>query len=354
MKNMLDRIVISPDVSIKEALKRIDDAAMKILFVCNDKEYLIGSLTDGDIRRRLLSGGDLKEEISSCYNRSPIYVTERDYTTGSIKKLMLEQTLEVIPVVDKETKKIKKILCWNDIFKETEVSSKALDVPVVIMAGGMGKRMDPFTKVLPKPLIPLGEKTIIEVIIDNFVRSGAKDFFVTLNYMGQMVKNYFDSAKRDYNISFISEEEFLGTAGSLKLLPASLNDTFLVSNCDIIVNLDYADLVKFHRERRNALTVVGSIQHHRIPYGVISFEREGKILNIEEKPEFDFTVNTGVYVLSKEILSHIPHNTNFDMTHLIERLLNEDKRVGVYPVSQKSYTDIGNIEDYKKFTKRLA
>lgn len=168
-----------------------------------------------------------------------------------------------------------------------------------------------------------------------------------------MVRTYFDSIEKNYTVEYIWEKEFTGTAGSLKLLPPNLKNTFIVSNCDIIVDLDYADLLKFHRKNKNFLTVVGSIQHYRIPYGIVKFGEKGRMKEINEKPEFDFTINTGLYVLDKRALSFIPENKRFDMTEFIQLLLGKKENVGVYPVSQKSYIDVGQWEEYRKYTEKL-
>lgn len=352
MNDIVAKIKVLSNISIKEALKKIDETGHRILFVCDENGFLKGSLTDGDIRRKILRTGDIHGKIINCFNRNPVFVTKSNRTLEVAKKLMLEKAVDVLPVVN-NNKKIVDIIFWKDIFEEENVSNKRLSIAVVIMAGGKGERLDPFTKILPKPLIPVGEKPIVEIIMDKFRQHGVKDFYITLNYKGEMVKNYFESTKKDYKIHYIWEKLFLGTAGSLKLLPSDLGDTFIVSNCDIIVDADYIDLLRFHRKNKNILTVVGSIQHYKIPYGIVQFEKGGMIKEIKEKPEFDFTVNTGVYVLSNKTLSYIPSNKYLDMTDFMQVLLNEKENVGVYPVSQKAYVDIGQWEEYKKYTEKL-
>jgi len=353
LKDIVDKIKISPEASIKEALKGIDEVGWAILFVCDEDGCLQGSLTDGDIRRWILKEGELKEKISSCFNRNPVTVVRDNYTLDDVRKLMLEKTVDVVPVIDSR-RKIVDILCWKDVFDNDVVTYKQINVPVVIMAGGKGERLGPFTKILPKPLIPLGEKPAIKVIMDRFIQYGVKHFYVTLNHKGEMVKIYFESEKNDFELDYIWEKKFLGTAGSLKLLPPAIGDTFIVSNCDVIIKADYSDLLRFHSKNKNLLTVVGSIYHQQIPYGIINFEKEGKIKHIQEKPEFDFTVNTGLYIMSSTVLDFIPENTHFDMTDLIQVLLENGENVGVYPISQKSYVDIGQLEEYKEALGRLV
>lgn len=352
-EEIISKIRVLPDISIKEALKAIDKAAWRILFVCDENGRLKGSLTDGDIRRRILQKGDLQEKISICFNRQPISIMKDSMDTNELKKLMLEKVVDVLPVVD-EQNRIVDLIRWEDVFKENKTAEQVIDIPVVVMAGGKGERFDPFTKILPKPLIPIGDKPMIEVIMDKFIEHGVRHFYLTLNYKGEMVKLYFDGMHKACRIDFIMEDEFLGTAGSLVLLPDSLKDSFIVSNCDIIVDVDYVDLIRFHKKNNNVVTVVGSIQHHRIPYGIIEFEKGGKISDVQEKPEYDFTVNTGVYVLSKSALGFIPHNKHFDMTDLIHLLTKQGLNVGVYPVSQRSYIDIGQWEYYRKHTSKLV
>ena len=352
MKKVIEEIMIRANISIKEALRKIDANRKGALFVCDVDGVLLGALTDGDIRRRILGGGNLADTVDCCYNHDPVFVVEGHYTIDEIKRLMLDKTVAIVPVIDMN-RCIIDILSWKDVFQDEAVTFKKIAVPVVIMAGGRGERLGPFTKILPKPLIPVGEKPIIEIIIDKFSQHGVNEVYLTLNYKGEMIKNYLESIEKNYQLRYIWEKDFLGTAGSLGLLPADIGDTFMVSNCDIIVDVNYADLLHFHRHNDNILTVVGAFQNYKIPYGIINFENEGKIKSIQEKPEFDLTVNTGMYVLSHRALTFIPENKPFDMTELVQVLLAVDENVGVYPVSQKSYGDVGQMEEYKKVISQL-
>jgi dTDP-glucose pyrophosphorylase len=352
MNGIIEKYTVRPEMSIKETFKKIDESGIGNIFVCAPDGVLLGSLTDGDLRRRILQAGDLQEMVEHCYNRDPIYLVEGGYVGEDVRELMLGRTIEVIPVVDRD-KIIIDVLFWKDVFLEERDFYGKTDVSVVIMAGGEGKRLDPFTKILPKPLIPIGEKPMIEIVIDRFVKQGVKNFYITLNYKGDMIRVYFDSLKKGYSVKYIWEEEFLGTAGSLKALPSGVGGTFLVSNCDIVVKADYSDFIRFHENSKNILTVAGSIYHHKLPYGVIHFGKEGKIENIQEKPELDFTVNTGVYVLSRDAVKFIPEGKKFDMTDLIQELLKKNENVGVYPVSQSSYIDVGQWDGYKSHVEKM-
>jgi NDP-sugar pyrophosphorylase family protein len=265
---------------------------------------------------------------------------------------MIENKIEAIPIVDTEHR-VSDIFIWSNLFDGSKRHVEKIDVPVVIMAGGKGERLDPFTKIFPKALIPVGEKPIVEVIMDRFSQCGVKEFYLSVNYKGAMIKSYFENTKLPYDVAFIWEKEFLGTAGSLSLLGEGFPSTFFVSNCDILVDADYTDILRFHKKNENDLTMIGSFRHHVIPYGVIEFSTNGAVKEISEKPEYDFSVNTGVYVMEKTILAYIPKDKLFHVTQLIQELLKGDKRVGVYPVSEKSYIDIGQWEKYRENVRRF-
>jgi NDP-sugar pyrophosphorylase family protein len=251
--------------------------------------------------------------------------------------------------------KVVDYIIWDEVFAEQKRPPKngKIKVPVIVMAGGKGTRLEPFTKILPKPLIPVNDKPILELIIEEFRRQGGKKYYLILNSKGEMIKAYFNGIQKDYELKYVLESDFLGTAGGLRLLNKLDSDIFIVSNCDVIVKADYQQVIKLHKKQNASMTILSSIQHHKIPYGVINFREKGSVTDIHEKPEYTVTINTGIYVLNKDILKLIPRNEYFDMTDLIKALIDNDKKVITYPVNENDYIDIGQWEEYKKAVEKL-
>jgi len=346
----MKEITIPANISVKEALKKIDLCAIKVVFVIDDNDLLLGSLTDGDTRRFILSGGNIESSIDGVFNEKPFSLTENNFSNEELKQAFTQRKIEVIPIVDKNGI-YKSYYTWDSVLGKSDAfinfdSSALNNIPVVIMAGGKGTRMKPFTDILPKPLIPIKEKPIMDWIIEQFFKYGAQQFYATLNYKGKMIEAYYASIDKKYKIGFKWEDDFFGTAGSLKLLINDISGTFIVSNCDIIVKANYEDIIKFHNESKAMMTVVSSIQHHQLPYGVLEFGENGVITNILEKPEYTHAINTGVYILEKQCLDLIPDNKFFHITHLMEALIAEGKKVITYPVNENDYIDFGQWEEY--------
>jgi dTDP-glucose pyrophosphorylase len=348
-----NNIFIKVKTTIKHALKLMDKMGAKTLFVVDKDNYLLGVVSGGDIRRSLLKGHNLDGGVEAIMNKEPLTV-DATISTEVVKKLMIDNKFEAIPVVDSKNQ-IKEILLWHKVFNEKRVVvAKEIDIPVVIMAGGKGTRLDPFTRILPKPLIPIGDKAIIEIIMDEYLKFGMKEFYISVNFKSKMIKAFFEERDNDYKLHYIYEEKPLGTAGSLKLLKDKINRPFFVSNCDIIIDDDYSQIYDFHVKEKNALTLVASIQHHVIPYGVCEIEEGHKLKGIIEKPEYDLWVNTGMYLLNPEMIDEIPDDEFFHITDLISKAMKKGYKVGVYPVSEKSWIDIGHWSEYKSAVEKLT
>jgi len=347
----LKKVLIKPEQSIKLVLKHMDLVGEKTMFVVDKENKLLGTVTDGDIRRWVLKGRSLLVSISKVMNCNPISLTN-DFKQEQAKTIMVKKEIECLPIIDDE-KRVISAVWWMDLFKNKLKKLKSLKLPVVIMAGGEGVRLHPFTKILPKPLMPIGDKPIIEIIISRFFDYGCKDFYLSLNYKSSIIKAYFSDFDHIYKINYIIESKPLGTAGGLHFLKNRIKKTFFVSNCDILIEADYADILKFHRKKKNKITLVSSMKNFTIPYGVCEIQGGGVLKNIREKPEYDFLVNTGMYVLEAEVLEDIPKNAFFNITDLINDYLQKGEKVGVYPVSGKSWLDMGQFEALQETLKRF-
>lgn len=353
-KEEFDLLLIDGNDVIKDGIKRLEQSENKILFVVESQGELIGSLTDGDVRRWILNGGNnFNEAVCNVCYRDTFFVNE-GYNINNVKEEILKRKIHFVPVLGAK-KKIKEFIVWDDLFKEYEVTreKETLNVPIVIMAGGKGTRLDPFTKILPKPLIPIGDKTILELIIDKFLKYQVNYFYVSINHKAKIIKSYFEEIAPPYKLFYIEEEKPLGTGGSLKYLVGKISGPFFVTNCDIIIDANYSDILKQHVIMKNLITIVASIKYYNIPYGICEIENGGNLIQIKEKPELNFLINTGMYVLDGSCLNLIPENEFFNITQLIEKIKSAGGKVGIYPISENSWIDTGEWSEYKNAIEKL-
>ena len=321
-------LTINPNITISHAMKALDATAKKCMLVVTKNNELLGTLTDGDLRRSILSGLKFSEKITKIYNTNPTFLLQGSYTTREAEHLLKNKELNLIPIVN-ENNVVVDYVTWSTLDNDSPLLKTLENVPVVIMAGGKGTRLEPFTKILPKPLVPVHEKPIIEHIIDRFLNVGCIDFYLMVNYKGRILKAYFEELQPKYQVKFIEELEPLGTAGSLRYLERLVDQPFFVSNCDIIVKTDYASLYEFHQKGGYDVTLVASAKDYIIPYGTCELNAEGHLAHINEKPHYDFLINTGLYVLNPEVLKLIPKNKFFHITQLIEDVKENGKKVEV-------------------------
>ncbi len=341
-------VFISPGSTLKQALRALSQSGGKCLVVTDEKRELLGTLTDGDLRKAILKGKKLSDSIASIYQTQPIFFVEGVNKKEEAKRIFLEQKFDMIPVVNQEGR-VSDVLSWSKVFNNGErPSRRQMEAPVVIMAGGKGTRMEPFTKVLPKPLIPINEKPVIEHIIQRFTGVGVREFVLTLNYKARIMKAYFEELQPEYTIDFVEEMEPLGTASSLKSLEGRFQRPFFVTNCDIIVKADYPDIYEFHLKGDYDITLVASMKNYTIPYGTCELNGEGHLHRIHEKPEYDFLVNTGLYVVNPEVLRLIPEGLQYHITHLIEDAKGLGGQVGVFPIDDDAWIDVGQWAEYQK------
>ncbi len=353
MLSAINKHTIVASESIRNAIKQMDVNDVNFLVVITPDKKAVGVFTSGDFRRAVLTGLDIKEEVSKIVKKDFLHLN-KGYLKKEVYRIFEDRMVNDLPVL--HNGKLVDIVHRKDFFTEDEAGnrkSKIKNLRVVIMAGGKGKRLDPFTRILPKPLIPLGNDPVIKVIMDEFGKFGMNSFFISLNDKGRMVKAYFHEHEFLYRITYIDEDKALGTAGALKYLRGKISGTFFVSNCDIIVRTNYESLYKFHKKGSYDMTLVGSMQQYTIPYGVCDIDNCGVLKGIREKPEYDFLVNAGLYLLEPAVLQYIPENKYFDMNDLIRKVQDSGLKVGVFPVSEKSWIDVGQWEEYANTLRQL-
>lgn len=342
----LNDYIVDVKCPIIDVMEKININAKGIVYVV-DKGALIGSITDGDIRRYILDKGNLNESAIVIANQNVKYLFED--SEENIVKTEKEFQVLSLPIVNQKREIIK--IYFRDEVVENE--KEKLSIPVVIMAGGKGTRLYPYTQILPKPLIPIGDKTITEHIMGRFEEYGCNKFTMIINYKKHFIRTYFDDSENNLNVSFVEEEQFLGTGGGLKLLENKINSTFFMTNCDILIEEDYFKILKYHKKNENIITMVCAVKKMVIPYGTVEIAEDDKVIGFKEKPEFSFITNTGFYVLEPEFIKMIPENTFVHITDIIQQCIDEGRKVGVYKVSEDKWLDMGQLEELEKMRRRL-
>lgn len=345
--------IVSEEMSLMETMKVIDNNASGNAFLCRDG-ILLAAVSDGDIRRSLMNGKDITSPVREIANYHPVYLYRKD--SRKAEELMKEKMITALPIVDEQ----KKIVDIRFLLKKQPLLNKSLKTPVVIMAGGKGTRLKPYTDILPKPLIPIGDKTITEHIISHFSKFGCHDFYMIINYKKNFIKAYFmDSANQETQrempkLHFVEEEQFMGTGGGIALVREAVRETFFLSNCDILVNADYEEILQKHKECNNLITIVCARKRVVIPYGTVEIKEDGSVAKFKEKPSFEFYTNTGFYVIEPAFLSRIPENTHIDITDVIEGCIKDGERVGTYLIDEEDWMDMGQFEELEKMKERMG
>ncbi len=346
----LEKYLISPETTVKEAIARIEQSGRKTAIVADNNKKVIGIFTDGDMRRYLLKNGDLSAPVKEAMNPNPIVFNENQ--KEEVKQQLEQRGLLVYPIVNDDGQLVN-LVYWQDKNADIHPTQHLPeDVNVVIMAGGEGTRLYPYTKVLPKPLIPIDDQPICTHVINSFKKFGCKNFSLILNHKSNMIKAYYNDIDKDYKLNYEVEDKFLGTAGGLFLLKNKFKNTCFVSNCDILVDADYSCIYKWHKKEHNLITMVCALKEIKIPYGVVNSKPNGEIEGIEEKPAFSFLINVGVYLVEPEVINNLKGEF-IHMTDLAQKYIAENKKIGVFPISPNDWLDMGQIKEMENMTKKL-
>jgi dTDP-glucose pyrophosphorylase len=342
----LAELSVDQNASLLEVMRLMDQRERKALLVL-EGEHFRSLVSIGDIQRAIIRQVPLETPVKEIL-RSRVRVSHADEPFAVIRRRMLEHRAEVMPVIDAEGRLVR-VHEWTEVFAEAGPEHASLkDVPVVIMAGGEGRRLRPITHVIPKALIPVGKQPIIEEIMDRFHLAGVGEFHVSVRYKAEMIQQYLNERNKPYQIHYLRESRPLGTAGSLKLLPPKLDRTFFVSNCDILVDADYSEILRMHREQGNEITAVAALNVQSVPYGVFECDRTGRLTGLREKPSLSFLVNVGLYVLEPSLRKALPADRPTPITDLLEQVRRRGGRVGVFPITEGAWVDIGEWHAYFK------
>jgi len=336
--------IINEKTTLLKSLSILNKADIKCLIITDKENKVKGTLTDGDIRRSILRNIDLNSKIKNIYNKKFKFFFVNKYNRKKIRSILenKENHIDVIPIL-KKSKKLEKLFTLKNFKKIDQGSKKNIfDTKVVIMAGGLGKRLLPLTKKIPKALIKFKDKTFLEIILESFFIQGFKDFSITLFHKKKLIQNYLNKNKK-YSVECLNEPKPLGTAGGLKYLKKNSAKYFMVTNCDNFYKINYNNLLNYHKKFKYDFTVVASKKTLRLPYGICKVNKE-KFLSLVEKPEYSNLVNSGLYVLSKKILKNIK-NKKMDMNELIEIINKKKYKIGVYPIDEKSWIDVGTLSN---------
>ncbi len=331
--------IVKETATILDVLDTINKNGRGIAYVCEGTR-LIAAITDGNIRRHILENGDLNDTVDKIANYEPKYISRKDEIDPF--EYMTEKHVSSIPILNSKHE----IITIKFLNKDEDVHTVSnLDLPVVIMAGGKGTRLQPLTNVLPKPLIPIGDKTITEIIMDKFREFGCNRFNMIVNYKKDLIRAFFAENPNAYDVSFVEEKEFLGTGGGLYLVKEMYDGPFFFTNCDILIIDDYGEIVKQHTEDERIITMICALKQIPIPYGTVEIDNNGHVKELHEKPNNAYMVNTGCYLIDPRFLDYIPDNTFIHITDVIEKCIKNGEKVGVYLISEKNWLDMGNFKE---------
>ena len=342
-------MLITEETSAIDVLQKLDSTSRKVLFVVREGR-LVATVSDGDVRRWILKRGSLEAPVSGFANYKPVVVSEENRC--SAKEQMLKKNIVAIPVLDDE-QHIVDVEFLYDTLNPDENGVKKINIPVVIMAGGLGTRLYPYTKILPKPLIPIGEIPICERIINLFEKAGCMEFYLVVNYRKNMIKAYFNELDKNYHITYIDEDTPLGTGGGLYMLKDILKNRFILTNCDTLIYEDYSKILQHHSDNCNFATMICSLKNYTIPYGVIELNENGSIREMKEKPKLSFLTNTGTYFVEPDIFQFIDEGENIGFPDVLIRAEKDQKKIGAYPISEQSWLDMGQFDSMETMKQRL-
>lgn len=339
--NGIENYVISSAESLMDGVNKLKENKHKGLVVI-EQNQVVGVFTRQDLVKNSYKLGIKQYSIKECCNQNYEFVQE-----GFDVKLLKNSKHSLIPILNKNNELV------DIFFPEKKSEAPKYNYPLVVMAGGLGTRLYPYTKVLPKPLVPVNDTPMVELIMNRFRSFGTTEFTLVVNHKKEMIKAYFDELNKDYTVWYAEEKKLLGTGGGLYYAKDMIHETFFLSNCDILVNENLNEIYEFHKNSNNVATVVVSVKSLNIPYGVIDINEKQVINKFQEKPTYGLLVNTGVYVVEPSVLEYLKEEENIDFPSLLQRIQDMGGQVGVYPITEDKWIDMGQVNEYKDACEKL-
>jgi dTDP-glucose pyrophosphorylase len=341
-----DKVLIPPGASIHDAIEAIDRGSLQICLVVDTERRLLGTVTDGDIRRAILAGMDMGAPAEGIMYRTPHVGREGDAKETLLARMAAEM-IRQIPLLDAEGRVVG-LAYIEDLLSPP----KARENWVVLMAGGRGTRLRPLTESAPKPLLTVGDKPLLETILESFIEQNFKRFYMAVHYRADMIRDHFgDGSKWDAEILYIEEEKRLGTAGALRLIPERPQSPMIIMNGDLLTRINFQHLLDYHRQHASKATMCVRAYDFRVPFGVVQIE-DNRIKGIDEKPLHSFFVNAGIYVLEPEVIDRIPEGQPYDMTTLFEDIIKSEDTTAVFPIHEY-WLDVGRMDDLDQANKEF-
>lgn len=335
----MNKHLVNSNISVRDALIKLDELASNSILFIVENNKLIGTLTDGDLRRGFIKGLDFNNSILDFTNKTPSFIYENEYDVEKLE-VFKKKNLRVIPVIDSNYNII-------DIINFNHITSR-LPLDAVLMAGGEGKRLRPLTENTPKPLIKVGDKPIIEYNIDRLKKAGVKNIHISINYLGEQIENYFGTGEeKNLKIKYIKEDKPLGTVGSILLADEIIHEDILLMNSDLLTNIDFVDFYKVYKSSGADMAVASTLYNVDIPYAILETDENNYVKQLKEKPKYSYYSNAGIYILNSNLIKLIPKNTFYDITDLMDKIISLNRKIITFPINGY-WLDIGKHDDYKK------
>ena len=347
MKNL----IVNESITIKESLYKLESNRQKCLLAVNKKGIFVGTLNDGDIRRAIILGANIDSKIASYIKRKPFSITIKEFNENSQEDLkkMLEKLakskIDILPILDNK-RKIVNFIDTQSYNLGDYVKNSLKKIPLIIMAGGKGVRLKPFTDIFPKPLMPIDNLPAAEHIINFFRDKGIFRIYLTLNYKKELIKSYFED--KNFNLKYVEEKKELGTAGSLAFFKKKIKSDFFVCNCDTLLNINIKKFYEYHKKGKFDITLVVATKNFGLPYGSCEIDNRGNLKKITEKPTMNYLVNTGLYLMKPSVINLVSNRKSLNMDQLIKLVKKKGKKIGIFPISEKNWTDVGEWSEYNK------